>query len=253
MKEIAQRYLREIGIVNTQYSIVKHTDRAHLHLHIVANLVDYNGKGISDRWMIAKGIKASQHLTKEYGLMPVLEKNLKLTNLEALSEPVANKYKIYRAISESLPYCRTVEDLEMRLLKLGMQTRYRYNEQTKERQGISFKLENSCFKGSQIDPKYSLGNLEKILSLQGKEIAKSQPMPDVSTGPKEYISPQIHLPKDLHPHSTLNSGRDIGRDAAKVIEKGNELLLKHEQGARHLPFELLKRKKKKKQSRNLGL
>jgi len=34
MKEIAQKYLKELGIVNTQYAITKHTDRAHLHLHM---------------------------------------------------------------------------------------------------------------------------------------------------------------------------------------------------------------------------
>ncbi len=30
MKEIAQRYLKELGIINTQYAISKHTDKAHL-------------------------------------------------------------------------------------------------------------------------------------------------------------------------------------------------------------------------------
>jgi hypothetical protein len=40
MKEIARKYLEQLGIVNTQYAISKHTDKAHLHLHIVANMVN---------------------------------------------------------------------------------------------------------------------------------------------------------------------------------------------------------------------
>lgn len=34
MKEIALKYLKELGIVNTQYAVSKYTDKAHLHLHI---------------------------------------------------------------------------------------------------------------------------------------------------------------------------------------------------------------------------
>src|SRR5438105_4884848 len=37
--EIAEKYLERLGIINTQYSITKHTDKAHQHLHIIANMV----------------------------------------------------------------------------------------------------------------------------------------------------------------------------------------------------------------------
>src|SRR5690349_2873686 len=48
LKEIATKYLERLKIVNTQFAICKHTDRAHLHLHIVANKVNNEGKSISD-------------------------------------------------------------------------------------------------------------------------------------------------------------------------------------------------------------
>jgi hypothetical protein len=44
MKDIAKKYLAELGITNTQYAITKHTDGAHLHLHIVANMVNNDAK-----------------------------------------------------------------------------------------------------------------------------------------------------------------------------------------------------------------
>ena len=34
MTEIAKKYLQEMKIVDTQYAIVKHTDKNHSHLHI---------------------------------------------------------------------------------------------------------------------------------------------------------------------------------------------------------------------------
>ena len=89
--EIAKKYLEGIGITNTQYAIVKHTDKAHLHLHVIANMVNNDGKSIPDNWIALKGKRLAQQLTQEFKLIPALRKDLTLTNLEALSESEANK------------------------------------------------------------------------------------------------------------------------------------------------------------------
>src|SRR6187200_14240 len=160
MKEIARKYLAELGITNTQFAITKHTDRAHLHMHIVANMVSNDGKAINDSWIGLRGKKIAQRLTEEYKLIPALEKELKLTNMEALSETEANKYKVYVAISENLPSCKSMEELEKKLLMLGIETQYKYKGQTREKQGVSFKMGNTCFKGSQVYRKFSFAGLE---------------------------------------------------------------------------------------------
>src|SRR5205823_9444903 len=117
----------------------------------------------------------AQRLTLEYKLVQVLEKNLELTHFESLSQSEANKYKIYTAIRENLPHCKTMDELRNRLLKQGIDTLYKYKGQTQEKQGVSFKIEKDCFKGSKIDRKFSLGNLEKILVLQQKQVLEQKP------------------------------------------------------------------------------
>ena len=189
MKEIARKYLEKLGIVNTQVAVSKHTDKAHLHLHIVANMVDNEGKAISDSWIGLRGKKIAQQLTQEYKLIPALKKDLKLTNLEALSQAEANKYKIFQAIAESLPQCRTLEDLEKRLLKLGIETQYKYKGQTQEKQGISFRMGNVSFKGSQVDRQYSLGGLQKALDLQQKQQQQERPRPVQRQQPEQATRP----------------------------------------------------------------
>jgi relaxase-like protein len=164
MIQIAREYLEELGIVNTQYAIVKHTDRAHLHLHILANMVDNDGKPIKDGWIGLRGKKVAQQLTRKYKLIPAKGKNLDLTHLEAMSQSEVNRYKIYQAIVDSLPHCRTLQDLELRLMAQGIHTLYKYKGQTQELQGISFRIGEDRFKGSQIDRKFSLGNLQKALA-----------------------------------------------------------------------------------------
>src|SRR5205823_7834857 len=126
----------------------------------------------------------AQRLTLEYKLVQVLEKNLELTHFESLSQSEANKYKIYTAIRENLPHCKTMDDLRNRLLKQGIDTLYKYKGQTQEKQGLSFKIEKDCFKGSKIDRKFSLGNLEKILAVQQKQVL-NQKLESHSAGLKE--------------------------------------------------------------------
>ena len=75
-----------------------------------------------------------------------------------------NRYKIYQAIVDSLPHCQTLQDLDLRLMAQGIHTQYKYKGQTQELQGISFRTGKDRFKGSQIDRKFSLGNLQKALA-----------------------------------------------------------------------------------------
>lgn len=256
MKEIVLKYLRELGIVNTQYAISKHTDKAHLHLHIVANMVNNEGKAISDSWIGLKGKKIAQRLTQEYKLVPAIDKNLRLTNLEALNNSEANKYKIYIAISENLPHCRTMEELEMRLLKQGIQTQYKYKSQTAEKQGVSFKLDNISFKGSQVDRKFSLSGLEKRLALQQRQMLEQHLTAEYKSKLRELSSvqnrPTLQTEK---PISMPENGKEFSQGIAKSMEKTLEILMKAKLSHEQLPYELTQKaeqQKRKKKSQQLS-
>jgi len=73
---IAKEYLQKIGITNTQYAITKHTDRNHPHPHIIANLVNNDGKTIKDNWIGLRGKKIAQELTLKHDLKQALSKDL---------------------------------------------------------------------------------------------------------------------------------------------------------------------------------
>jgi hypothetical protein len=167
--EISNRFLQKIEMADTQHIIVKHTDKEHLHLHILANRVSNNGEIVGEGLVIERGIKAARELTEEYHLQPDQGKNLRETNFQALHEPDARRYRLYEAIKEVLPDCQRMEELEMRLLERGISTRYRIDRGSGERQGISFRIENYCFKGSEVDRAYSLKGLEGTLALQQKQ------------------------------------------------------------------------------------
>ena len=166
MIEIAREYLQKMNISDTQFSITKHIDKNHSHLHIIANLVNNKGETIKDNWIGLRGKKIAQELTTKYGLKEAISKDLSVTHLEQLNEKEANRYIIYQAILEMLPQSRNLDNLKEKLAVKNIETLYKYKGQTKELQGISFKIGDFKYKGSEIDRKFSVKNLEKAIGQQ---------------------------------------------------------------------------------------
>ncbi len=253
MEEIAKRYLVELKITDTQYAIVIHADRAHLHLHIVANMVNNKGRAISDSWIGLRGKKIAQRLTQEYKLIPALGKNLKLTNMEALSQIEVNKYRIYIAISENLPLSKNLEELESRLLKLGIGIQYKYKGRTLERQGVSFRIGKYNFKGSQVDRKFSFAGLEKAIKLTQQEVLeqdqkKEQKLPLH----QEFSHQKLSERRKLKAATKGTRGKSSHQKISIGLQKNMDILLKPEHTYDPTPYEFsikheLRKKKKKSQ------
>ncbi len=248
MIRIAKEYLEKMKITNTQYAITKHTDRRHIHLHVVANMVDNNGKAISDSFVRLRGKKTAQQLTEQYHLVPALSKNLKLSNYEALSKSEANKYKVYETILKTLPQCKNIQELENKLQLQGIETQYKYKGHTQEKQGVSFKIEEDCFKGSQVDRQFSLGNLEKILALNQKQSGELKQK-------HQENSPNYSLNRLKQSEETSSQFKENLQENAisKGIEKSLNILLSPEENIEQTPKELLDENKRRKKKRSQRL
>jgi len=207
MAAIATEYLQEMKIINTQFLVVKHIDKRHLHLHVLANMVDNNGEAIEDSWIRLRGKKIAQKLTLKYKLKQAITKDLTMINFEALNKKELNKYVIYRAILETLPNCNYVKDLEAMLLKKKIETRYKYKEQTTELQGISFKIGEYKYKGSDIDRKFSINNLQKFFYNQRVKKLLKKPESKYS-----HLLPQ-------RPDDPIKNVKNPGRDLFNLLMK----------------------------------
>jgi hypothetical protein len=222
---IAKDYLQKLGIRETQFSITKHIDKEHPHLHVIANLVNNKGQTIKDNWIGLKGKKIAQQLTKEYRLTEAITKNLELTHLEQLNEKEGIRYAIYQAISATIPKCKDVDELKNQLQKRGIETLYKYKGQTNELQGVSFKLGEYKYKGSEVDRNFSLKNLQKTLEQQQSKQIQQYPYP-------------------FQPAAIPLAHKQEVEDL-----RGNNLvdeLIKPEVNYQHVPNQLLIKKRKKK-------
>lgn len=234
--EIAKEYLQKMGIADTQFSITKHTDQNHPHLHVIANLVNNKGETIKDNWIGLRGKKVAQQLTIQYGLIQAIGENLELTHLERLNEKEANKYVIYKTILEKLPLSKNLDDLKVKLKKDGMETLYKYKGETNELQGISFRVGNYKYKGSEVDRQFSVKNLERLLQQQQQHIPKFNQILTLLS--KEDKTNQIDLERDYQ-----------YKNESILVQ-----LIKPEYSSRQLPSQWqMNQKTKKKKSRELHL
>ncbi len=69
MEEVAQDYMRQMGLTNTPYIVVRHYDKAHPHCHIVFSRVDYDGKILTQTTNFKKNERVCKALNLKHRLM----------------------------------------------------------------------------------------------------------------------------------------------------------------------------------------
>ena len=216
-----------------QKALLKVSDVCEIFQISKPTLVNNHGETFKDNWIGLRGKKIAQKLTKKYGLKEAVSKNLSLTNLEALNEREANRCIIYQAIVEKLPLCRSLTELKEKLTKENIETLYKYKGQADELQGISFKLGDYKYKGSEIDRKFSINSLQKILQRQQAE--------------KLFTSPQdLWYSKNVSENKKLEINKSLNKELRILNE-----LIRPEQNDQSLAPDWRLRKIRKKKSRGL--
>lgn len=124
MGGLAQEYLREMGIGNTQYIIVQHNDALHTHCHIVFNRIDNEGKLISDRNHFYRNGQVTKKLKEKYKL--TFGKDKSRVNRNRLKEADRSKYDIYRAVSVALPESKNWEGFIKAVYKQGVRVKPKF-------------------------------------------------------------------------------------------------------------------------------
>lgn len=193
MERLAKEYMQEMGIKNTQYLIVRHNNTSHSHLHIVFNRVDNDGKTISDKNDRYRNEKVCKKLKDKYNL--TYGKSKDNVNVQKLKGAEQTKYEIYHAIKDVLPKAKSWKQFEDVLKQRGISVEYKFKGQSDEVQGISFKKGEHCFKGSDVDRKFSYGKLDVVLGnspvQEQSEIQQIEAPQEINNSPAENISSTI--------------------------------------------------------------
>lgn len=162
MAEHAREYMERMGIKDTQYLTVLHSDKQHPHVHIVYNRVDNNGRPIDNYNHWQKSHKVCREMTQRHGYH--FGKGKEQVNRQALRGNDRLRYEIHDALKSITAKATSWKQAEAMLARQGIAIHYKYRNGTDEVQGISFEKDSVKFKGSEIDRSFSYGNINSRLN-----------------------------------------------------------------------------------------
>lgn len=238
MAGIALEYMEKMGLYNTQFFIARHFDKEHPHVHIAFNRIGNDGRTISDRNERLRSTRICKELTLKYGLhMADGKENVKRNRLK---EPDRTKYRLYDILKTEVGRCGNWEVLAANLNRQGVEVSFKRKGQTDEVQGVLFTLNGYRFSGSKVDRRFSYAKIdaalrrnrigERAVLVQGNHRPTPQPVMSDNSHGSELFGGSLGL---------LN-GNGTSYNAADA-EASQELA------------EMLRRRKKAKRKRGLGL
>src|SRR5690625_28807 len=168
LREITKEFMNGLGIdpEKQQFIAVVHTEKAHKHIHIIANRIKIDGKAISDKHIGKKAQWIAHKLAKRHGLISAKERQLE--NLEKLKREEKNLKGVKKAIKRKHDWAMNQNPSSVKqyikiMDKLGVQVKLVKNKYSGKVQGLRVKDKESGleFKASEVHRNMSLN---KILS-----------------------------------------------------------------------------------------
>ena len=167
-KNVAQRYLNDMGFVNNQYVIAKHTDAGHDHIHILVNRISIEGKLVSDSKDYQRQETIMRQLENEYGLTPVKPSKEATRRRPTKGElehalrtgAPSTKMMLQKLVDKALEGQPELSAFTAKLEAAGV-TISPNIASTGRISGISFTLNNTTMKGSDLGRGYTWAGLQK--------------------------------------------------------------------------------------------
>lgn len=155
--------LSKLGYDNSQYLIVRHSEKNNPHSHCILNMVDNNGNRLKDHKDIKRGVEICRNLTIRKGYCWGDHKSVSECKSERPRERERQSMckDIYR-ITEGGTDAWT---LKHEAAKLGITIRYRTDLTTGLINGVSFERNGIRFQGGKLDRSLSAS---KILPLDNQ-------------------------------------------------------------------------------------
>ena len=165
MRQVAEEYLEEMGMTGTQYLLVRHRDRPHQHLHIMANRVADDGHTIEDSNNFLDSKTALDKLIARHELSPAKGNRPHLQHPKRLRGGDLGRSELRTALDQELEKEKQTQRpaLLAALLAKGIAHR-EFHDQDGNVTGISFRTGGYACKGSALGPEYSSAGLDKRLA-----------------------------------------------------------------------------------------
>lgn len=159
--EIAKRFIEEMKLNNHQAIAFIHNDKAHRHMHLYCNRVDYTGKTYSDSFIGKRANYSAEKVAKSMGLKTVKDiQNEKLDKFKTLRLEIHNAHK--NLLIQYRP--KTFDDYIKKMAAKNVKVIPSINKGGKL-QGFRFEYKNINMKGSEVHRSMSGGKIANEIAI----------------------------------------------------------------------------------------
>lgn len=230
---LAHEYMEGMGIVNTQYIIVRHNETGHPHFHIVYNRVNNDGKAINERNNFKRGDRVVKAIKKKHGLT--------WSPLKAKYEERIPEFKT--KIRAAIYNCRSWDEFSRRMAYAGIEVKFHDDRETGKHLGVKFSDGDITVNGSKIDRAFSFRRLNNLFESNRKQLGNQQSAP--------VSQPRVRFEyTQSHRHERESEGQtmleSIGESAGGLFKLGPGFDAEEEAFKREMDRQEAKRKRKSK-------
>ena len=168
LKELTQKFIREMQLKERQAIAFVHRDKAHTHVHLYVNRIGFDGKAYNDSFIGKRSQLAAERVAKEMGLTTVKEVQLE-KELDSIHTRLEIKNIHQRVMENKRP--KTLDGYIKVMQERNVEVIPSINKANKL-QGFRFEYQGHNFKASEVHRSMSGGKLMAQLS-QNKGVGKS--------------------------------------------------------------------------------
>lgn len=172
MVEDTKRLLKGMGYDQTQFLIIRHSEKDNPHVHVIINMVDNEGNRLKDFQEKKRGIEICKQIT--------LDRNYTWGEHKSVSETISRnpkenaRAKICKEIFHISERCNTAEELKREAARRNIEVRYSTDYRTGHITGISFSKDDFLFPASKVDSSLSAN---KLFPSQGTSLVPLSELP----------------------------------------------------------------------------
>ena len=187
--EIAQRYMQGMGYGDSAYTLVRHNDAEHDHVHIIASRIRPDGSVVSDSNDYQRQEKLMREIEHEYDLQEV--KNSWESGRKAMSSAEVRRYKKTGSESERFTLQATLDgilagqpgsfaDYADACEIAGIRLVPQLQNKGKKLNGLVYVMSDIHFKASSLGKKYAPNALQKsgVLYESERDYARGRELAD---------------------------------------------------------------------------
>ncbi|SDL59406.1 relaxase/mobilization nuclease domain-containing protein, partial [Kriegella aquimaris] len=160
LREMTQRFIKEMQLGERQAIAFVHRDKAHTHVHLYVNRIDFDGKAYNDSFIGKRSQWAAEKVAKDMGLTTVKE-----VQLEKELDSIHIRHEIkdihHRVMENERP--QTLDGYIKAMKERNVEVIPSINRANKL-QGFRFKYQGHNFKASEVHRSLSGGRIMGQLS-----------------------------------------------------------------------------------------